>query len=247
MTDEEHEAGDRWMTLVEIAEELRVNPATVRVWVNKGQLKASRAGVRKWIVRRSDLDRMLAATNATSAEEDRERSSAPGPSASGRPDRGEAADEGAPDPRLQPPRATRESAAALLQYASRNLDDAFRISAHAPPGPGYVDRLRAIADACEHVGATVSHASRAAGVRWKGRDDFGPDSLPYELRPGGNRPRGGELWERFDTAVEALAITMTGHDMVAVAEGFRDVGDALLAVADDLERDDSWRVGHGAG
>ncbi len=29
----------------------------------RGQLKASRAGVRKWIVRRSDLERMLAATN----------------------------------------------------------------------------------------------------------------------------------------------------------------------------------------
>ena len=40
--------------------ELRVNPATVRLWVSKGQLKASRAGVRKWIVRRSELQRMLA-------------------------------------------------------------------------------------------------------------------------------------------------------------------------------------------
>ena len=36
---------------------------------------------------------------------------------------------------------------------------------------------------------------------------------------------------------------MTGHDMTAVAEGFREVGDALRAVADELERDDSWGVG----
>src|ERR1035441_3601310 len=56
---------DPWLTLAEIAEELRVNPATVRQWVSKGQLTASRAGVRKWIVRRSDLDRMLAETNSS--------------------------------------------------------------------------------------------------------------------------------------------------------------------------------------
>ena len=68
MTEEEREAADPWLTLAEIAEELRVNPATVRLWVSKGQLKASRAGVRKWIVRRSDLDRMLAETNLTADE-----------------------------------------------------------------------------------------------------------------------------------------------------------------------------------
>jgi excisionase family DNA binding protein len=235
------------MTLAEIAEELRVNPATVRVWVSKGQLKASRAGVRKWIVRRSDLDRMLAATNPRSAEENAERSSALPPSASGFPDHEEAADAYAPDPRLQPPAGTSDSAAELLQIANRSLNDAFRISAHAPPGPGYVDRLRGIADACEHVAATLQHASRVAGVRWTGRDDFGTDKLPYELRPTGNRPWREDLWERFDSAVETLAITMTGHDTVAVADGFRDMGDALLAVADALERDDSWRVGYEAG
>ena len=62
MTEEERDAADPWLTLAEIADELRVNPATVRQWVTKGQLKASRAGVRKWIVRRSELERMLAAT-----------------------------------------------------------------------------------------------------------------------------------------------------------------------------------------
>jgi len=247
LTDEEHDGADRWMTLAEIAEELRVNPATVRVWVSKGQLKASRAGVRKWIVRRSDLDRMLEATNPTSAEEIAERSSALSPSSSGRPDHEGLADEAARDPRLRPPTGTSESAAELLQIANRSLNDAFRISAQAPPAPGYLDRVRGIADACEHVAATLQHASRVAGVRWTGRDDFGTDKLPYELRPRGNRPWRAELWERFDTAVETLAITMTGRDTVAVADGFRDMGDALLAVADELERDDSWRVGYEAG
>src|SRR6202022_1094001 len=52
---------DSWLTLAEIAAELRVNPSTVRVWVSRGQLRAVRAGQRKWLVRRSELDRMLRA------------------------------------------------------------------------------------------------------------------------------------------------------------------------------------------
>ena len=54
---------DPWLTLAEIADELRVNPATVRLWVRKGQLEATRAGMRKLIVRRSELERMLASVN----------------------------------------------------------------------------------------------------------------------------------------------------------------------------------------
>jgi ABC-2 type transport system permease protein len=53
---------DPWLTVAEIAEELRVNPATVRLWVSKGTLPATRAGQRKLLIRRSDLDRMLEAT-----------------------------------------------------------------------------------------------------------------------------------------------------------------------------------------
>ena len=156
-------------------------------------------------------------------------------------------DEDEPTPKFLPPAGTRESVAKLVQYASNSLDDAFNASAYALPGPGYLDRVRTIAEACEHFAATSLHASKTAGVSWKGRSDFGPDRLPYELRPNGNRPRRKGLWDQFDTAVEVLAITMTGHDMTAVAEGFREVGDALRAVADELDRDDSWRVASRAG
>ncbi len=243
---DERETTDPWLTLAEIAAELRVNPATVRLWVNKGQLKASRAGVRKWIVRRSDLERMLAATNP-SRDEAHDRSAAERHPAPGRSDTAKTVDEDEPTPKFLPPVGTRESAAKLVQFASDSLDDAFNASAYAPPGPGYLDRVRAVAEACEHFAATSLHASRTAGVRWTGRSDFGPDRLPYELRPNGNRPRRRGLWDQFDTAVEALAIAMTGHEVTAVAEGFREVGDALHAVADELERDDSWRVGYRAG
>lgn len=55
----EHSADDPWLTLAEVADELRVNPSTVRSWVSQGRLSASRAGRRKWLVRRSELERML--------------------------------------------------------------------------------------------------------------------------------------------------------------------------------------------
>lgn len=57
--DEPEEVADPWLTVAEIAEDLRVNPATVRLWVSKGTLPAKRAGQRKLLIRRSDLDRML--------------------------------------------------------------------------------------------------------------------------------------------------------------------------------------------
>lgn len=50
---------DPWLTLAEIAQELRVSAATVRLWVSQGRLGATRAGARKWLVRRSELERMI--------------------------------------------------------------------------------------------------------------------------------------------------------------------------------------------
>jgi excisionase family DNA binding protein len=55
---------DPWLTLAEIAAELRVNPATVRLWISRGQLDATRPGRRKLLVRRSEVDRMLAQPGA---------------------------------------------------------------------------------------------------------------------------------------------------------------------------------------
>jgi excisionase family DNA binding protein len=224
------------LTLAEIADELRVNPATVRQWVSKGQLKASRAGVRKWIVRRSDLERMLEATNvvergeATTAsaehEDRRERRSK-----SRRP--GSAGDS--------------RSAIALLQIANEGFLDAIEASAFVPPAPGYVDRLRRLADSCEHMASTLLNASKLAGVGWSPRTNFGLDVFPYEVRAGGNRPGADELWKELDAALGRLVIAITGTEVSAVAHGFRDVADTMMAVADELERDDSWQVASRAG
>lgn len=229
MTEEERDAADPWLTLAEIADELRVNPATVRQWVTKGQLKASRAGVRKWIVRRSELDRMLAETSPP-------------------------VDDDAPvDTNLGEPRSAFDapedsnSAIALYQVAGRSFEAAFAASAYPPPSPGYLDRTRRLADGCEHMAATMLNASKVAGVQWVGRSNFRVDSFPYELRPGGNRPGAEELWQDFDAVLERFVIATSGTDLVAVANAFRELADALLDVADELERDDSWHAGSEAG
>lgn len=231
LTEEEHDAADPWLTLAEIADELRVNPATVRQWVTKGQLRASRAGVRKWIVRRSELDRMLAATNppAEVAEpigDNRDEPPSPGPKAT---------------------TTDANSAIALYQIAGDAFEAAFAASAYPPPSPGYLKRMRRFADACEHMASTMTNASRLAGVQWLGRSGFQVDSFPYELRPGGNRPGSDEFWQDADAAMERLALAASGTDLIAVAHAFRDIGEALLDVADALESDDSWQLGSRAG
>jgi excisionase family DNA binding protein len=47
------------LTPSQVADELHVTVATVRRWITTGDLRASKAGPRRWMVRRSDLERFL--------------------------------------------------------------------------------------------------------------------------------------------------------------------------------------------
>jgi excisionase family DNA binding protein len=49
----------RYLTPAQVADELQVTVATVRRWITTGGLPASKAGPRKWMIRRSDLDHFL--------------------------------------------------------------------------------------------------------------------------------------------------------------------------------------------
>lgn len=237
---------DPWLTLAEIAEELRVNPATVRLWVARGQLKATRAGQRKWLVRRFELDRMLTATSEPSPQAARESGEAfPAPPRRPLPPEAEPPTTKGAE---QPGRVIEgRDAAELVRLADRNLNEALAASRYAPPSSGYLDRLRAIADGFEHAASALRNAASAVGLRWRGHSTFGWDDLPYELRPNGNRPGGPELWEDFDAAIERLSITFSGTDVRAVADAQAEVRDTLLDVVRDLgagtsERD-SWAAG----
>ncbi len=50
------------LTPAQVADELQVTTITVRRWITTGQLPASKAGPRKWMIRRSDLSSFLAGT-----------------------------------------------------------------------------------------------------------------------------------------------------------------------------------------
>jgi hypothetical protein len=144
---------------------------------------------------------------------------------------------GTPKPRT----AKAEGAVELLRLATSAYEQAMSNSASAPPSPGYLDRIRAVADSCEHVAATMLNAAETVGVRWRPKTDLA-DGLPYELTPSGNRPGPAAMWEEFDAAFERLSITATGTDIVAVAHGFREVWDALRKAADELEGDEEGQA-----
>jgi excisionase family DNA binding protein len=49
---------DPWLTVPQVSSQLRIHPATVRIWIKSGRLGAVRVG-REWRVRQSEVDRAL--------------------------------------------------------------------------------------------------------------------------------------------------------------------------------------------
>jgi excisionase family DNA binding protein len=227
---------DPWLTLAEIAEELRVNPATVRQWVAKGRLEATRVGQRKLLVRRSELDRVLegAGAPAASAEISAPSSATPAPR---RPQ--------FPVSELQPAEASVSAPVASgavrdaidsVRVADRAWESALTASELAPPDPGFAARVHAIADAAEREGSALLNAAINVGLRWSSRPGARGMRLSHELRPGGNRPGPPELWERFDAGIERLGIAMEGTELSAVAYAFTELSEVLRLIADELEK-----------
>ena len=59
---------DPWLTVQQVSEELKIHPATVRVWIRNERLRAVRAG-KGFRVRRSEVDRALRADAPASVQE----------------------------------------------------------------------------------------------------------------------------------------------------------------------------------
>ena len=53
-------AEEQYLTPAQVAEELQVTVVTVRRWINGDELRATKAGPRKWMIRRSDLNAFMA-------------------------------------------------------------------------------------------------------------------------------------------------------------------------------------------
>ncbi|UUW92683.1 helix-turn-helix domain-containing protein [Pimelobacter simplex] len=56
---------ERFLTTAEVAAELRVNPETVRRWINAGKLPAVRLGPTNYRVERKDFDALVAQLRTT--------------------------------------------------------------------------------------------------------------------------------------------------------------------------------------
>ena len=63
-------ADDEYLTPAQVADELQVTTVTVRRWIASGELRAAKAGPRKWRIRRADLARMLSPAAAIAPAED---------------------------------------------------------------------------------------------------------------------------------------------------------------------------------
>ena len=122
-----------------------------------------------------------------------------------------------------------------LQDAAARWDDALEASENAPPDPGFVGRLRAIAEAAERQRDALDRARMIPGFAWKPVPDTEHMILSNELRPGANRPGPGHLWDRFDLTVDRLALAMEGNYATLVYEEYTELALVLREIVDALD------------
>jgi excisionase family DNA binding protein len=221
---------DPWMTVAEFAQEMRVRPVTVRSWIAKGQLKATRAGQRKWLVRGSELARILEQGEGVTA--------LPPPPAL-RP-----AEFLEPDDR--PPEMWDQMAEEAVEEERERQDQDYAMAAYeweialeqsrmAPPDGRFASRIRHIAQAASRRAAAIRECVEDPGFVWKAIPDSNGMTLSYELRPGGARPGPKDAWDRVDRVVTRLGIALEGDSGSAVASALRDLSSAMTGVADAIE------------
>jgi hypothetical protein len=131
-----------------------------------------------------------------------------------------------------------------MEIADQRWRAAIEASAFAPPDDGFANRLREISAAAYGEATVLHEAATAPQLRWNPiPDGSAAKRLSYELRPGGNRPGPGELWDRYDAVIAELVRAQAGEDFAAIAEGFRMVGELTGQLADavDEERDVAGR------
>lgn len=213
-TPGDERAQDHWLTVAEFADALRVRPVTVRSWIAKGQLKATRAGQRKWLIRRSELSRML----------DEERYPPP--------DVYEQAAAKYADIALN-------HADADHQAAEYEWGIAVEQSRMAPPDARFSSRIRHIAEASARFASSLTQRAEDPSFAWRAAPGLAGMTLSHELRPGGNRPGPPDAWERFDRVVARLGMAMEGTSASAVATALADLSAAMNDVADAIDNQSS--------
>jgi hypothetical protein len=211
LTDQEPDAPeDPWLTLTEIAEELRMSPATIRSWISKGTLRAMLAG--------ADI---AGPDDAADASDWRTFDTIAPPHRS---------------PHWTKPEALEHvSPGGWLGVAESAWRDALRASAQAPPDPGFIVRIKDIAEAAARKAAALDDlGEQEPGPWWQRQAALPGDVLSYELRPGSHRPGPAELWVRFDRAVDELGHAMAEHSVPAERQALEEVSLVLHDIVDAL-------------
>src|ERR1700743_2032705 len=168
----EDDPNDPWLTVAEIAEELRLSPATLRSWISKGTLRAMRAGQRKWLVRRSELDRMV-------------RGEALGDEPAGGAAGATREIDTILPPQLSPhwSEEAREhvSAQGWLGVAESEWQAALRSSEMGPPGAWFAFRIRQLADAAARKAAALDLVDTEGALDLEPQPGARGMALSYEL------------------------------------------------------------------
>jgi len=230
--------------VAEVAAELRLNPATIRLWISKGQLAAVRAGSRKLLIRRSDLDRTIAILRS-------ER-----PRFDDLPPTKEAGWQVRQLPPLSTEQLVRRDGDDLhaepgetdrIAEGMQRADNAWRgaqaASENAPPDAGFPHRLRALAQACEMQSHWLSRGSATRGFEWNPIHDGSHMQISHELRAGANRPGPRYLWDQFDLAVDRLSDAMEHGPIYSVAWIYGELAGRMNEIADVLLGEDVFTRG----
>jgi hypothetical protein len=131
-----------------------------------------------------------------------------------------------------------------MQQAAAAWDQAIDASENAPPDPGFVSRLRAIAQASRQQADALWRAGSIPGLGWTPLPETDEMILSHELRPGGNRPGPARLWMIFDMTVERLSVAMQGNMIDLVQHEYSELSDVLGEIADSLEQDQTDVAGN---
>lgn len=105
----------------------------------------------------------------------------------------------------------------------------------APPNAEFSSRLGNLATAARQR-AAACEAAHKDGYEWPATR--GGAKPPYELQPGTGRRGPGELWERFDEAVEELDRVSEGRSMRAVGRAYAELAEVASQLAKAVERED---------
>ena len=234
---------DPWLTVAEVAEELRLNPATIRLWISKGQLIAVRTGPRRLLIKRSDLERTISVLRGERTWLDDVSSTAGGPwqvrqlppASSDRLIAKERTEQGVEANEVE----------AVLDGLKR-ADDAWRgsqvASENAPPDPGFPHRLLALAEACEMQRYWLTRTAATTGFEWKPTGDGSNLQISHELREGAIRPGPQRLWDQFDFAVGSLSFALAHGPLGSVVRGYAQLSGVMHEIALELLGEDSQEV-----